>query len=93
MLYLVAYDITEPKRLRRVARTCEDYGIRIEYSVFECDLSRKKFEEFWKELNSLIDKSEDSLIAYSLCSECERKIQTSGVVKRPELKNQFLYIL
>jgi hypothetical protein len=38
MLHLVAYDISDPKRLSRVARVCKDYGIRVEYSVFECDL-------------------------------------------------------
>src|SRR5262249_749937 len=34
--YLVAYDICNPKRLRKVATTCEDFGIRRQYSVFIC---------------------------------------------------------
>ena len=34
--YLVAYDICDPKRLRKVAHTCEDFGFRRQYSVFLC---------------------------------------------------------
>ena len=34
--YLVAYDISNPKRLRKVARTCEDFGLRRQFSVFFC---------------------------------------------------------
>jgi len=37
--YLVAYDICNPKRLRKVALTCEDFGIRRQYSVFFCRLT------------------------------------------------------
>ena len=39
--YLVAYDICDPKRLRKVAHTCEDFGFRRQYSVFMCRLSAK----------------------------------------------------
>ena len=49
MLRIVAYDISNPKRLRRVALACLDYGIRIEKSVFECDLRNDQFEELWEE--------------------------------------------
>ena len=38
--YLVAYDISDPKRLRKVATVCEDFGYRKQYSVFLCRLSR-----------------------------------------------------
>ena len=42
MFYLVAYDIADPSRLRRVAKACEDYGIRLEKSVFQCDLPEEQ---------------------------------------------------
>ena len=38
--FLIAYDISDPKRLRRVCKTMEEYGDRLQYSVFICDLSR-----------------------------------------------------
>ena len=36
MLNVIAYDITDPKRLARVAKVCEAYGMRVQYSLFEC---------------------------------------------------------
>ncbi len=83
MLHLVAYDITSPKRLRRVARICEDFGIRVEYSVFECDLSEETFQELWTRLAATIDAAEDCLLAYKICNSCTRKVESMGTVVRP----------
>ena len=47
MLTLLAYDIADPKRLSRVAKVCEDYGVRVQYSVFECHLENGEFEQVW----------------------------------------------
>ena len=47
MLTLVAYDVSDPKRLRSVARVCEDYGVRVQYSIFECYLEEAEFQDFW----------------------------------------------
>jgi CRISPR-associated protein Cas2 len=91
MLRLVAYDITRPKRLARVAKICQNYGVRVEYSVFECDLSDEKFDQFWAQLNAAINPAYDSLLAYPLCAGCIRKISSAGIVKRPE--KALLYIL
>ena len=91
MLHLVAYDIANPKRLRHVAKTCEDFGVRVEYSIFECDLPKKRFEAFWKELNALIDEKEDALISYTLCAECIKKCLVAGIAARPE--KPILFIL
>jgi CRISPR-associated protein Cas2 len=55
MLTLVAYDITDPKRLHRAAKVCEDWGLRIQYSVFECRLESQAFDTFWGELSATID--------------------------------------
>lgn len=91
MLHLVAYDICDPKRLRKVAKTCEDYGIRVEYSVFECDLSDELFSELWSRLGDLIDAEEDALLAYRICGACVREIESLGSVVRPG--KVFMYIL
>ena len=83
MLRLVAYDIADARRLRKVANACKDYGIRIEYSVFECDLDEKLFTAFWEQLQKLIDPEEDRLIAYRICAGCVGDIRSVGVVSRP----------
>lgn len=83
MLRLIAYDITDPARLRKVANVCKDYGVRIEYSVFECDLNEKVFAFFWEKLQKLIDPGKDRLIAYRICAGCVGEIRSVGVVCRP----------
>ncbi|HON00800.1 MAG TPA: CRISPR-associated endonuclease Cas2 [Acidobacteriota bacterium] len=84
MLYLVAYDIRNPRRLRRVAKVCEDYGVRVEYSVFECDLPEEVFQRMWRDLAREIDAKEDALLAYRICGACVERIESMGVVPRPQ---------
>ena len=50
MLRVIAYDIREPKRLKRVAKCCERFGVRIEKSVFESRLGNERFQAFWNQL-------------------------------------------
>ncbi len=83
MLYLVAYDIRDSKRLRRVAKTCQDYGLRVEYSVFECDLAEEVFGQLWRELLAAMDPEEDAILAYRICGACVSKIESAGAVIRP----------
>jgi CRISPR-associated protein Cas2 len=83
MLYLVAYDISSPKRLRLVAKTCQDYGVRVEKSVFECDLDEGNFNSMWKEINEIIDHDDDAVIAYRICRSCVRQTLSAGIIVRP----------
>ena len=84
MYYLVAYDICEASRLRRVAKTCEAYGVRLEKSVFQCDLRPELFEQLWLELIDLVDEEEDAIIAYRICRSCLREVESMGVISLPE---------
>ena len=84
MLRIVAYDITEPKRLRRVALACLDYGIRIEKSVFECDLRNDQFDELWEKLKGVVNRDVDSLICYPICAACEKNVITYGLPRHLE---------
>jgi len=80
MLTLVAYDISEPKRLVRVARVCEDYGVRVQYSVFECRLEEDEFTDFWLKLLEEIDEKEDRLVAYKIDARSARETLTAGTM-------------
>lgn len=64
MLRLIAYDIADPKRLRRVAEACEDYGLRVQKSLFECWLDEERFDLLWSRLLQIIEPGEDGLAAY-----------------------------
>ncbi len=80
MLSIVAYDITDHKRLARVARVCEDYGIRVQYSLFECRLEENEFEDFWLKLLCEIDEKEDRLVAYKIDAKSARQTLTAGTM-------------
>lgn len=80
MLTLVAYDITAPKRLARVARICEDYGVRVQYSLFECRLETGEFEDFWLKLLEEIDEGEDRLVAYKIDAKAAKETLTAGTM-------------
>jgi CRISPR-associated protein Cas2 len=78
MLTLVAYDISDQKRLARVARVCGDYGVRVQYSVFECRLDENEFTAFWLQLLEEIDEKDDRLVAYKIDARSAKEILTAG---------------
>ena len=61
-VYLVCYDIADPKRLRHVHRATEDRGPRLQYSVYQCELSGAQLAIFQAELDEIIDTSEDQVL-------------------------------
>jgi CRISPR-associated protein Cas2 len=91
MLRVVAYDICDSRRLRLVAKVCEDYGVRVEKSVFECNLSDALFSIFWEEILGIVDKNEDSLIVYPICNSCVSNILCIGKVVRFEKKECYIF--
>jgi len=70
---LLSYDVREEKRLRKVAKTLEGYGTRIQYSVFRCHLTDRQLERLRWELTRIMSE-EDSLLIIALCSQCVSKI-------------------
>ena len=84
MLILIGYDITSPRRLNQVAKVCLDYGVRTQYSFFECQLDALEFDTLWSRLNELIDPTEDKLVAYSIDAKSARKTRTAGQMVSPE---------
>lgn len=66
---LVAYDIADTDgvgaaRLRKVARVCERYGQRVQFSVFECRLSPERLTRMIGEVEDVIDRERDSVMVY-----------------------------
>ncbi len=76
--WIVAYDISDPKRLRKVATACEDYGARRQLSVFLMRLSATDFVRLRVRLYELIDLKADQVLFIPLCAGCVRKIEAIG---------------
>ena len=64
--YLIAYDICDARRLRRVCKTMEEYGDRLQYSVFVCDLSRSELIHARAKVEEQMELSEDSVVIVDL---------------------------
>ncbi len=64
--YLVCYDITEDKRLRRVFKACRNFGDHLQYSVFECDLNPAEKIQLEEALARLINHDEDQVLFVAL---------------------------
>ncbi len=67
--YLVSYDIANAKRLRRVAKTLESYGTRLQFSVFECPLDDLKFAQAKAALADIVNTDHDQVLFVSLGPE------------------------
>lgn len=83
MLVLITYDVkTETaagrRRLRRIAQACQDYGQRVQYSVFECDVDPAIWTSLRARLLSEYDEKEDSLRFYHLGSNWKRRVEHHG---------------
>jgi len=81
---LVAYDVATDdaagrRRLRRVARTCEAYGQRVQKSVFECVLNEMDMERLVARLREEMDETEDSVRIYRLREPLSRHLRMFGV--------------
>jgi CRISPR-associated protein Cas2 len=80
MLILIGYDIASPRRLQRVAKTCEDYGLRVQYSFFECHLEPAAFDALWSRLLELIEPDADRLVAYRIDAASAKRTLTAGTM-------------
>ncbi|MEA2091608.1 MAG: CRISPR-associated endonuclease Cas2 [Campylobacterota bacterium] len=72
MHYLVTYDISNDKRRTKLSEFLDKYGIRVNYSVYECELNQTKLDRllYEIELKKLINKKYDSLRFYHICKNC-----------------------
>ena len=83
MLMLITYDISledaeGQARLRRVAKLCLDYGVRVQYSVFECDIAPDQWVVLKDKLLKTYNPKTDSLRFYHLGSKWRRKVERHG---------------
>ena len=86
MLILVTYDVATvetagKRRLRRVAQACEDYGVRVQKSVFECQVGQKEWVVLRDRLLTEIKADEDSLRFYFLDERAVQRTEHHGVDK------------
>ncbi|MGB0680739.1 MAG: CRISPR-associated endonuclease Cas2 [Polyangiales bacterium] len=88
MKIVVAYDVATTtsagrRRHRKVAKACKDYGVRVQFSLFECSLDGGSWAKLRARLLGMIDEEEDSIRFYFVSEDDARKTEHHGV--RPPL--------
>lgn len=97
MMVVVSYDVDtkEPagqKRLRRVAKTCMDFGQRVQFSVFECLLEPAQWVELKSRLGREFDPKKDSLRFYYLGKNWAKRVEHLGAKEPVDLEGGALII-
>ncbi|MFH1024934.1 MAG: CRISPR-associated endonuclease Cas2 [Planctomycetota bacterium] len=97
MMVLVSYDVSTVDkagrtRLRKVAGTCEDFGQRVQNSVFECDVDPGQWASLKNRLVELICPEKDSLRFYFLGSNWQRRVEHVGAKPTLDLRNDPLVV-
>lgn len=78
--YVICYDITDPKRWRKVYKKMHGYGRRLQYSIFRCRLTKIEIEKLRWELEKELTE-DDKLLILNICEKCEGKTLS---LNRPE---------
>lgn len=79
-LYVVTYDISDPKRWRKIFRLLKGFGHWMQFSVFQCRLTARRRSEMMAELTHLINTAEDHVLVIDLgpADKIEVKIESLG---------------
>ena len=88
MFIILTYDINRTdggRRLQKVAKVCEGYGIRVQDSVFELQINRAELIELKAKLNKIIDRQHDSIRIYTIGKVPSHHVEILGINNEIEL--------
>ncbi|MCS6865857.1 MAG: CRISPR-associated endonuclease Cas2 [Gemmataceae bacterium] len=91
--YLVCYDIADPKRLRKVALICQDFGYRLQLSVFLVRISATEYVRLRSRLSDVMDRDEDQILIIPLTESHWQQMETLGRPAARYDKNDVVIIL
>lgn len=97
MKIIVTYDVAitsdgGKRRLSKVAKMCQNYGLRVQNSVFECEMSWETFIAMKSSLLKIIDTQQDSLRIYNLGNRWDGKVEHYGVKSIPNVSEDTLLL-
>ncbi|HEX3698342.1 MAG TPA: CRISPR-associated endonuclease Cas2 [Polyangia bacterium] len=96
MLVLVCYDVSTVtaegrRRLRRVADLCENHGVRVQFSLFECPIDQMTWLRLRHDLLQTMESDEDSLRFYFIDEDAKQKTEHHGVRKPLDLRGPLVF--
>jgi CRISPR-associated protein Cas2 len=95
MLVLVSYDVSTidlagKRRLRHVAKTCQNYGVRVQNSVFECNVDQAQWTVLRALLIDIFEPEYDSLRFYFLGDNYKHRIEHQGAKSAVDVEDPLI---
>ncbi|MGX7350716.1 CRISPR-associated endonuclease Cas2 [Enterococcus canis] len=95
-MILVTYDVSTvekegKRRLRKVAKICQNYGIRVQNSVFECVVNQTEYTQMKIKLLAVVDDQEDSLRIYRLGKQYKSKVEHFGAKESINVEETLIF--
>ena len=95
MLVLISYDVSTidhdgKKRLRYIAKACKNYGIRVQNSVFECNVDSAQWVQLKAQLETICNPDRDSLRYYYLGTKYQTKKEHFGAKKTIDVEDPLI---
>ena len=95
-MVIVSYDVktSDPdgaKRLRHIAKICQNYGVRVQNSVFECLVDTANLELLKEKLLDQIDETKDSLYFFNLGKNYKNRIKSYGIKEVINLESPVIF--
>ncbi|MEM1055739.1 MAG: CRISPR-associated endonuclease Cas2 [Bacteroidota bacterium] len=91
MLVLVVYDVPDDRDRTRWAHELEGFGRRVQYSVFECHLTARRYRELRQRVKAFVAQTDDASVrCYRLCATCQQRVETFG--KGPDVGDAAYFI-
>ena len=78
MHFVIAYDVVEDRRRTKIMNALKDVGLRVQYSVFECELTMERAGDLRERLEKLLDRKHDKLHMYPMCDACFFRSESLG---------------
>ncbi|WP_448516514.1 CRISPR-associated endonuclease Cas2 [Pseudothermotoga sp.] len=92
MLYVVSYDVVDDRRRNKLADFLENFGVRVQYSVFEVELKEKEYNVMIKGIKKRIKPEEDTVRIYPIAKELKDAIMTIGLDKGQYFKSDVIVV-
>ena len=89
--YLIGYDISNPKRLAKVAKIMKEYGDRIQYSFFHCWISEAQKKRLMGRIKQTIHERDDQVIIVPVTPEQLKSIEFIGVKNQLEVEGVLIF--
>lgn len=91
--YVICYDIANDKRRDKIATLLLDYGVRVQYSVFEVVADKTLFDSLIKKIKRMMHSKKDRILAYPLCANCDYKTIRMGTQTSDIHGNEVVFIV